>query len=103
MSNEFSVVTSNNVSDVAAADGYGCDESKCVSQGPSWLFFDTPLTCYANDDWYPMACADGYQPRAIVGVGVDNSNNEPTIVWSQKYKYGTTKYPPMPFHYFTCW
>ena len=76
--------------------GYdGCDESKCVSSGLNGFFgtFDTPLTCYADDIIYPSVCSHGYLPRIV--------DTEPAV-WSEEVKYGTTKIPPLLFHYFTC-
>ena len=73
----------------------GCDESKCVSRGlASYLgsLYDTPLTCYADNYLFPMACSDGYKPHII--------DSEP-VIWNE-LKWGTISHPLVPFHYFTC-
>ncbi|OEU06015.1 hypothetical protein FRACYDRAFT_256861 [Fragilariopsis cylindrus CCMP1102] len=70
----------------------GCDESKCVSTGLSWEYFNNSFTCYAEVGDYAlyhsanMMCADGYQPEIV--------ENEP-IVYSDFY-------PGDPYYYFTC-
>ena len=73
----------------------GCDESKCVSRGlASYLgsLYDTPLTCYADNYLFPMACSDGYKPHII--------DSEP-VIWNE-LKWGTRSHPTVPFNYFTC-
>lgn len=45
-----------------------CDESKCVSIGLSAGNKNT-FTCYGDDgEYYPMICADGYEPRVVESV-----------------------------------
>ena len=46
-----------------AAEMYGCDESRCVSQGGSDQHHNS-FTCYGDNDgtFYPMMCADGFLP-----------------------------------------
>jgi hypothetical protein len=58
MSNETVVVVSDQ-----------CDESKCVSYNKP-KGNTSSCTCYANSDWFPMACADGYMPRIVDGVPI---------------------------------
>ena len=59
-----------------------CDESKCVSFGMS---INGSFTCYANDDEYPMMCADGFKP-------LDVTNEPPVLDESGNFLY----------RYFTC-
>jgi len=40
-----------------------------------------------------MACSDGYKPHIV--------DSEP-VVWSGIVKWGTSRYPSQPYHYFTC-
>ena len=69
----------------------GCDESKCVSTGLSFIF-KSSFTCYfieeydkgMYDDNVPMICADGYQPQIVENEAIVYDN------------WGT------PNHYFTC-
>ena len=51
----------------------GCDESKCVSHGLSWLFQPLLLTCYSSDD-FPIACSHGYKPHIV--------DSEP-VIWNE--------------------
>ena len=87
----LAVIIDSNYSDT------GCDESKCVSHGLAWLFAEgsltRTLTCYSDDDRWPMACSYGYQPRTV--------DSEP-VVLSKAPKWGTMKYQSRLFHYFTC-
>ena len=89
---------------VAAADGSDyCDESKCVSLGLSehWSTF----TCFANTEWFPMMCSDGFQPRIVPEEPPlwDNSNvpgmystSLPAIGWAGPYYYFTCCPPTLP-------
>ena len=45
-----------------------CDESKCVSKGLSVSRFNDSFACYGdeNGEFYPMVCADGYEPRIVL-------------------------------------
>jgi hypothetical protein len=68
----------------------GCDESKCVSTGLHWIFFNGSFTCYTDGgDWDPMMCADVYKPRIV--------ENE-TIIKHPYHPYGRDPY----YQYFTC-
>jgi len=51
----------------------GCDESKCVSTGLS-KYSNYSFTCYGDGEYYPMMCADGYQPRVVENetLGLDS-------------------------------
>ena len=68
------------------AEDDGCDESKCVSTGLSHDGFNYSFTCYTENEYSPMICADGYQPQIV--------ENE-AIVYSNLYE-------DRPFYYFTC-
>ncbi len=68
----------------------GCDESKCVSKGRS-NFHNDSFTCYGDDGtFYPMMCADGYQPLVI----------ENELDFSSDRSEGSSS--DVPLSYFTC-
>jgi len=58
-----------------------CDESKCVS-GDLGYHHNYSFTCYGNELFKPLMCADGYQPRIV--------ESEPLL------------YEELPYTYFTC-
>jgi hypothetical protein len=78
-----------------------CDESKCVSTGPSGYLFNYSFSCYTDGDRHPMMCADGYMPRIV--------ENESADYLDGYYYYNgdtdKTLFVPVAmntFQYFTC-
>jgi len=74
--------------------GIGCDESKCVSKGLSYLY-NNSHTCYGERDGFdvPMMCADGFLPVVI--------DSEPTLLHEDLVGFGFGK-GQANVSYFTC-